>query len=114
MAEKPASERTEQPTHRKLQKARQKGNLPQSEELTAIVSLVVLVAAVALSGPNLLEYFKAQVEHEANRQVYEQNVFGKAIDWNTMSNREIAEIMGVTKRQVSKIRKYNRSVSRES
>ncbi len=63
MPEKPASERTEQPTSRKLQKAKQKGNLPQSEELTAIVSLVVLVAAVALSGPNLLDYFKAQIEH---------------------------------------------------
>jgi flagellar biosynthetic protein FlhB len=63
MPEKPAAERTEQPTHRKLQKARQKGNLPQSQELTAIVSLVVLTAAVALSGPHLLQYFKAQVEH---------------------------------------------------
>ncbi len=63
MPEKPASERTEQPTYRKLQKARQKGNLPQSQELMAIVSVVILVAAVALSGPSLLQWFIAQIEH---------------------------------------------------
>jgi len=63
MAEKPAAERTEQPTPRKLQKARQKGHLPQSQELMAIVSLLILVAAVALSGPSLLQWFRAQVEH---------------------------------------------------
>jgi len=63
MAEKPAAERTEQPTPRKLQKARQKGHLPQSQELMAIVSLLILVAAVALSGPSLLQWFITQVEH---------------------------------------------------
>jgi len=63
MPERPAAERTEQPTYRKLQKARQKGNLPQSQELMAIASLVILVAAVALSGPSLLRWFIAQIEH---------------------------------------------------
>ncbi|KPK45158.1 MAG: hypothetical protein AMJ65_00690 [Phycisphaerae bacterium SG8_4] len=63
MPEKPAAERTEQPTHRKLQRARQKGHLPQSQELMAIVSLVILLAAVALSAPSLLRWFIAQVEH---------------------------------------------------
>lgn len=63
MAEKPASERTEQPTHRKLQKARQKGNLPQSQELMALVSLVVLIAAVALTAPSMMQWFTGQIEH---------------------------------------------------
>jgi len=62
MPEKPAAERTEQPTQRKLQRARQRGHLPQSQELMAIVSLVVLLAAVALSSPHLLRWFTAEVE----------------------------------------------------
>ncbi|MEA3224872.1 MAG: flagellar biosynthesis protein FlhB [Planctomycetota bacterium] len=63
MPERPAAERTEQPTFRRLQKARQKGNLPQSQELMAIVSLVILVAAVGLSAPSLMRWFTAQIEH---------------------------------------------------
>ena len=63
MPEKPAAERTEQPTQRKLQRARQRGHLPQSQELMAVVSLVVLLAAVGPSAPHLLRWFEAQVEH---------------------------------------------------
>jgi flagellar biosynthetic protein FlhB len=63
MPERPAAERTEQPTPRKLQKARQKGNLPQSQELMAVVSLVILLAALALWGPSMLQWFTAQVKH---------------------------------------------------
>lgn len=62
MPERPAAERTEQPTHRKLQKAKQKGHSPQSQELTAIVSVVILVAAIALLAPSLMGWFTAQVK----------------------------------------------------
>ncbi|MHC4328427.1 MAG: EscU/YscU/HrcU family type III secretion system export apparatus switch protein, partial [Planctomycetota bacterium] len=62
MPERPAAERTEQPTHRKLQKAKQKGHSPQSQELMAIVSLVILVAAVALLAPSLMQWFVTQVK----------------------------------------------------
>ncbi len=62
MPERPAAERTEQPTHRKLQKAKQKGHSPQSQELMAIVSLVILVAAVALLAPSLMQWFTTQVK----------------------------------------------------
>ena len=63
MPERPAAERTEQPTQRRLRKARQKGNLPQSQELMAIVSLVMLVAAVGLSARPLMRWFTSEVKH---------------------------------------------------
>lgn len=56
-----AAERTEQPTARRLSKARRKGQVPQSEELTSIVTLLVLVAMIALSAPNLLSWFIIQI-----------------------------------------------------
>jgi flagellar biosynthetic protein FlhB len=62
MPERPAAERTEQPTRRKLQKAKQKGHSPQSQELMAIVSLVILVAAVALLAPSLMQWFTRQLK----------------------------------------------------
>ena len=63
MPERPAAERTEQPTPRKLDKAREKGNLPQSQELTNVVSLLILVVAVALMAPTLMKWAVVQVKH---------------------------------------------------
>ena len=62
MAEKPAAERTEQPTARKLKKAKDKGQVPQSQELSSIATLIALVAMIALSGPSLFNWFKEQME----------------------------------------------------
>ncbi len=62
MAEKPAAERTEQPTPRKLKKAKDKGQVPQSQELTSTVTLIVLIAMTAISGPSLFNWFKNQME----------------------------------------------------
>lgn len=61
MPEQPAAERTEQPTPRRLQKARKKGRVPQSQEVASIVTLLVLVAMVALLAPNLLKWFMIQI-----------------------------------------------------
>ena len=72
MPERPAAERTEQPTTRRLDKARQKGNLPQSQELTGVVSLVVLVAAVALMAPSLMRWSILQIKDGMS---CENNVF---------------------------------------
>ena len=62
MAEKPAAERTEQPTARKLKKAVDKGQVPHSQELTSTVTLIVLIAMTAISGPSLFDWFKIQME----------------------------------------------------
>ena len=56
-----AAEKTEQPTPKKLSEARKKGQVPQSEELTSFVSIVVLTAMVFLLAPNLLNWFIFQV-----------------------------------------------------
>ena len=63
MAEKPAAEKTHYPTFRKLQKSREKGHLPQSQELTSIVTLLVLIAMVALLGQSLTKWFIVQIRH---------------------------------------------------
>jgi len=63
MAEQPAAEKRFHPTFRKLQKARQRGHLPQSQELTSIATLLVLVAVVALLGPSLTRWFIVQIRH---------------------------------------------------
>ncbi|MHC4738721.1 MAG: flagellar biosynthesis protein FlhB [Planctomycetota bacterium] len=62
MPEKPATEKTEQPTPRKLKKAREKGQTPQSQELPATISIVVLVMILALLGSNLLQWFAVQMK----------------------------------------------------
>jgi flagellar biosynthetic protein FlhB len=63
MAEQPVAEKTHHPTFRKLQKARQKGQLPQSQELMSVATLLVLVAMVALLGPSLTKWFIIQIRH---------------------------------------------------
>lgn len=62
MADKPAAEKTEQPTPKKLERAREKGQLPQSQELTSVVTLLVLVAMMALLAPSLLQWFVIQIK----------------------------------------------------
>ncbi len=62
MAEKPAAEKTEQPTAKKIEKARKKGMVPQSQELTSAVNLLVLVAMVTLLGPSLVQWFIEQLQ----------------------------------------------------
>ena len=53
MAEE-AGEKTFQPTPRKLQKAREKGQVPRSQELAYVVTLAALVLTSAVLAPHLL------------------------------------------------------------
>ncbi len=87
MPEQPATERTEQPTTRKLQKAREKGQLPQSQELMSIVTLLVLVATIALMAPSLMKWFTMQVRQGVS---CENSVFAdpKAF-WDFISGKTI-------------------------
>jgi len=88
MAEKPAAEKTHYPTFRKLQKARQKGHLPQSEELTSVVTLLVLIAMVALLGQSLTQWFIVQIRHGmlcerlvfADTEAFLSFINGKTVD----------------------------------
>jgi len=62
MPEQPAAERTEQPTPRRLQKARQQGRVPQSQELASVATFMVLILTVALLAPTLLEWFIVKIK----------------------------------------------------
>ncbi len=62
MAEQPAAEKTEQPTQRKLKKAREKGQVARSEELPASVCIVALMLGLALLGPSMLGWMTEQMK----------------------------------------------------
>jgi flagellar biosynthetic protein FlhB len=62
MPEKPAAEKTEQPTPRRLSKAKQKGQVPQSQELASVATLCALVLILALLAPNLFDWFILKVK----------------------------------------------------
>ncbi len=62
MADKPAAEKTEQPTPRKLLKARQKGQTAQSQDLSSAVTLVVLLLTLVPAAPSLFEWCRFKVE----------------------------------------------------
>jgi flagellar biosynthetic protein FlhB len=62
MADKPAAEKTEQPTPRRLQKAREEGQVPQSQELASAFTLVTLLLASAALGPALFRCCKEKME----------------------------------------------------
>ncbi len=68
MAEKPAAEKTEQPTQKRLKKARDKGQTAQSQELPAAVSIVVLVMILSLLAPGLLQWFIVQMKQGMSGQ----------------------------------------------
>lgn len=48
-----SSEKTEQPTHKKIQDAREKGQVAQSKELTSLVAVVVLCATIVIIGDKI-------------------------------------------------------------
>ena len=82
-----AAERTEQPTARRLSKAREAGQVPYSQELVSAVSLVALLAATALMGPKFVEWatteiregLSCQCSHLASPQAFVSYVNAKVI-----------------------------------
>jgi len=90
MPEKPAAERTEQPTPKRLQKARDKGQVPQSQELTSIVTLLVLVAMVALLGPSLMQWFTLEIKQGMS---CENSVFADSRSFLNFASRKTVDFV---------------------
>jgi flagellar biosynthetic protein FlhB len=88
MPEKPATERTEQPTRKKLERARKKGQVPQSQELTSIVTLLALIMIVALLAPSLLRWSVMQLK---NGMSCENAVFADSRSFMSFINTKIIE-----------------------
>jgi len=61
MAERPAAEKTEQPTPRRLVKAREKGKAAESRELPAAFCVSALVLVLAFRAGRLLDWFVLQM-----------------------------------------------------
>jgi len=61
MPEKPASERTEQPTPHRLRKAREQGRVPTSSEVPSALMIAALLVVLALTAPVLLRWMTAEV-----------------------------------------------------
>ncbi|OGP62950.1 MAG: hypothetical protein A2169_01640, partial [Deltaproteobacteria bacterium RBG_13_47_9] len=93
MAEQPAAEKTHYPTFRKLQKARDKGQLPQSQELTSVVTLLVLIAMVALLGPSLTKWSLIQIKEGMS---CEHVVFASTESFLAFINGKTADLILVT------------------
>lgn len=62
MAEKPAAEKTEQPTAKRLDKTREKGQVAQSQELGHVVAIVVLILILWATSRDLVVWFSQQIE----------------------------------------------------
>jgi flagellar biosynthetic protein FlhB len=62
MADQPASERTEEPTPERLRKAREEGQVPQSQEVPSALLLGSLLVVGALMAYPFFSYFVHEVE----------------------------------------------------
>ena len=76
MAEDTGQERTEQPTPRRIQQAREKGQVPTSRELNTMIMMLIAGASVMFIGPaiveDLLEMFKRYLN------ISRENIFDPA------------------------------------
>jgi flagellar biosynthetic protein FlhB len=92
MAEKPAAERTEKPTARRLQKARESGQVPHGQELAAAVTLVVLLLTVALLAPSLFAWCQSKIESGLS---CDTSVFTNTETFLAYQNKKIIEALVV-------------------
>jgi len=92
MPEKPAAEKTEQPTPKKLERSRRKGHVPQSQELSSAATILVLVAMVALSAPGLLEWFIMQTKQGLSCQ---NSVFADSKTFINFVNTKVTDSIAV-------------------
>lgn len=89
MPEKPASERTEQPTSKRLDKAKSEGQIPQSEELVSCASILALVAIVAFLAPSLCRWCAREIEQGMS---CETSVFSSSKAFLNFVNTKIADL----------------------
>jgi flagellar biosynthetic protein FlhB len=61
MPDQPASERTEEATPHRLQKAKQEGRIAQSQDVPTALMLFALLLVLTLTGPGILEWMMEQV-----------------------------------------------------
>jgi len=62
MPEQPAAEKTEQPTPKRLEKARGQGQVPQSQELASVAVIIGLAGSLAVLAPVIRDWFVVQLQ----------------------------------------------------
>lgn len=73
MAEDTGQERTEQPTPRRIQQAREKGQIPTSRELNTMLMMLISGASIMLIGPGIVEDFLQMFKQHLN--ISRENIF---------------------------------------
>ena len=82
-------EKTEQPTSRRLSKARQEGQVPSSQELLSAATLISLTAVITMKGGSFVNWamtqiregFSCDTSHLASTQAFQGFVQGKMISF---------------------------------
>ncbi len=90
MPEQSAAERTELPTQRKLNKAREKGQVPQSQEFTSVATLLILITVLVLLGPHLLQWFIMQIREGIS---CENSIFTNPRTFIKFTNSKITDLL---------------------
>ncbi len=88
MAERPAQEKTEQPTPERLRRARKRGKVPQARELPSALVLITLLVVLGLFGSALFKFFFNQARQgisvhapdEVNVAVYSRLLKTKVLE----------------------------------
>jgi len=93
MADKPAAEKTEQPTSRRLKKAREEGRIPQSQELASALTLVGLFLVLRFFGPSLLHWCRLRIE--AGLSTGAAGAFSDTEAFLHLAHRDIIEVIVV-------------------
>ena len=73
MAEDTGQERTEQPTPRRLQQAREKGQTPTSRELNTMLMMLIAGTSIMFIGPGIVKDFLQMFKQHLN--VSRENIF---------------------------------------
>ncbi len=73
MAEDTGQERTEQPTPRRIQQAREKGQVPTSRELNTMLMMLIAGATIMLIGPGIVDDFLDMFRRFLN--ISRENIF---------------------------------------
>jgi len=73
MAEETGQERTEQPTPRRIQQAREKGQVPTSRELNTMLMMLIAGATIMLIGPGIVDDFLDMFRRFLN--ISRENIF---------------------------------------
>lgn len=73
MAEDTGQERTEQPTPRRIQQAREKGQVPTSRELNTMLMMLIAGTSIMFIGPGIVEDFLQMFKQHLN--ISRENIF---------------------------------------